>query len=96
MNHFEPTQDQIEMWRRGCSCRQIAQGAEVSRATLCRAMRRMGLDLIHRPRPLVDEIIKECQKLRAEGVVMRDIVDIVGYSERQIQRWLNPKVVEAA
>ena len=43
---------------------------------------------------MIDEIIKECQKLRAEGVVMRDIVDIVGYSERQIQRWLNPKKVE--
>lgn len=94
MTPFQPTPEQIEMWRRGCSCRQIAEGADVSRATLCRAMRKMGLDLIRRPRPMIDDIIKECQKLRAEGVVMRDIVDIVGYSERQIQRWLNPKKVE--
>lgn len=91
MSQFEATQEHIDMWRRGCSCRQIARGSGVSRATLCRAMRRLGLDLVHRPRPLVDEIIKECRRLRSEGVVMRDIVDITGYSERTIQRWLNPK-----
>lgn len=88
---FEPPPKVIEAWRRGCSCRQLAATAGVSRATLCRAMRRLGLDLVDRPRPQIDEIIRECQRLRSDGVVMRDIVDIIGYSERQIQRWLNQK-----
>lgn len=51
----------------------------------------MGLDLISRPRPLIDEIIAECRKLRSDGIPMEDISEMIGYSRRQIQRWLNPK-----
>ncbi len=88
---YTPTKEHLDMWNRGWSCRRIAGIAGVSRVTVCRAMKRLGEDLLHRPQPVIDEAIKESLRLRAEGVVMRDIADIVGYSRRQIQRWLNPK-----
>lgn len=88
---YEPTKEHLDMWNRGWSCKRIAEVAGVCRATVCRAMRRNGADLKARPQPVIDEVIKESLRLRAEGVVMKDIADIVGYSRRQIQRWLNPK-----
>lgn len=91
---YRITQEHIDMWHRGWSCHQIADSAGCHRATVCRAFRRAGLDLLHRPQPVVEEAIRESRRLRAEGVVMRDIADIIGYSRRTIQRWLNPKVVD--
>ena len=91
---FEPNQEHIDMWHRVWSCTRLAEIAGVSKDTMFRGMKRIGLDLLGRPRPVIDEIIQECHRLRAEGMGKRDISDIVGYSERHIQRWLNPKVVE--
>lgn len=88
---YEPTKEHVEMWSRGWSCKRIAEYAGVCRATVCRAMKRHGFDLKNRPQPVISEVITECHKLRGQGIVMRDIADIVGYSRRQIQRWLNPK-----
>ncbi len=88
---YEPTKEHLDMWSRGWSCMRISEIAGVSRVTVCRAMKRLGEDLLHRPKPVIDEAIRESLRLRTEGVVMRDIADIVGYSRRQIQRWLNPK-----
>ena len=88
---YEPTKEHLAMWNRGWSCNRIAEKAGVSSDTVCRAMKRNGIDVMSRPNPGVSEAIKESLKLRANGVVMRDIADIVGYSRRQIQRWLNPK-----
>jgi len=89
---FQLTQEHIDMWNRGWSCRNIAQVAGVSRTTVCRAMRRMGFDLCDRPQPIIAKAIDESLSLREEGVSMRKISEDVGYSVRQIQRWLNPGV----
>ena len=88
---FMTTQDHIDMWLRGWSCTKIAESAGVSRDTICRAMKRKGFDIHNRPNPGVEETIQECVRLRYQGNCMRDIADIVGYSRRQIQRWMNPK-----
>ena len=88
---YEPTKEHVEMWNRGWSCNRIAVVAGVCRSTVCRAMKRRGADLMNRPSPVILEVVSECRKLRDSGVAMRDIADIIGYSRRQIQRWLNPK-----
>lgn len=87
---YEPTKEHLDMWNRGYSCTRIAKAAGVCRMTVCRAMKRLGIDPMRRPSPVIDEAKKASARLRAEGMVMRDIADIVGYSRRQIQRWLNP------
>lgn len=87
---YEPTKEHLDMWNRGWSCKRIAEVAGVCKTTVCRAMKRRGLDLARRPKPVIDEAIKESWRLRGEGMAMRDIADVVGYSRRQIQRWLNP------
>lgn len=87
---YEPTQDHIDRWNRGWSCRRIAEIAGVSRVTICRALKRQGFDLLDRPQPIITEAIKKSEELRSEGLSMRKISDRVGYSVRQIQRWLNP------
>lgn len=89
---WEPAEEHMSMWNRGWSCTRIAEAAGVSKETVCRAMRRRGIDLKCRPTPVVDEAIRESWRLRGEGMVMRDIADVVGYSRRQIQRWLNPRL----
>lgn len=88
---YEPTDEHIAMWRRGWSCNRIAESAGMCRATICRGMKRKGFDLSKRPNPTIEESIKECWRLKAEGVVMNDIAHIVGWSRRQVQRWLNQK-----
>jgi len=52
----------------------------------------MGFDLCDRPQPIIAKAIDESLSLREEGVSMRKISEDVGYSVRQIQRWLNPGV----
>lgn len=88
---FTPTHQQVEMWKRGWSCTRLAQLAGVSRHTMQRGMASLGMDLMRRPNPIIEKAISESKRLRSEGHAMRDIADIVGFSRRQIQRWLNPK-----
>lgn len=85
---YTPTQDHIDRWNRGWSCRGISEVSGVSRETVCRAFRRMGFNLLKRPRPSVDATIVEVKKLRQEGHSTRDIADMVGWSARQVSRWI--------
>lgn len=85
---YQPTPDHIDMWRRGWSCTAISDVAGVSKDTVCRAMTRLGFDLQSRPKPAVDAAIVEIKRLRAEGHSTRDIADIVGWSARQVSRWI--------
>lgn len=89
---WEPTEEHLSMWNRGWSCTRISEVAGVSKETVCRAMRRRGIDLKLRPTPVIDEAVRASWRLRGEGMAMRDIANIVGYSRRQIQRWLNPRL----
>jgi lambda repressor-like predicted transcriptional regulator len=52
-------------------------------------MRRRGFDLSDRPQPIIAQTIDISLNLREDGMSMRKISEEVGYSVRQIQRWLN-------
>lgn len=85
---YQPTPDHIDMWRRGWSCTAISGVAGVSKDTVCRAMNRLGFDLHSRPKPTVEAARIESKRLKESGESVTRISDVVGYSERQIRRWI--------
>lgn len=86
---YQPTQEHIDLWKRGWSCIKISKIAGVSKATVCRAMIRLGFDLKARPNPSVEKAIAAAKELRKQGMSMRSVADRIGYSDRQLTRWLN-------
>lgn len=85
---YRPEERYIEMWRRGWSCRSIAEIAGVSRATFSRGMAALGFDLLRRPQPIRERAILTAKEMKAKGMSIQKISKIIGYSERNIQRWL--------
>jgi len=88
---YLPTQEHIDLWNRGCSCHFIANLVGVHRMTICRGFKKLGFDLLNRPRPNIDEIITEVRRLKSLGWSRNKISERVGYSNRQIGRWTNNK-----
>lgn len=84
---YKPTEEYIDMWRRGWSCTSLAELAGVSRSTFTRGMAALGFGLLDRPQPNRDKAIETVRALKAAGMKNHKISELVGYSERNIQRW---------
>lgn len=82
-----------DLFARGYASREIARKIGINPLTVRKRLREAGVDLggSGRKRQITDEYIDMARKLRNEGFEWAKISDKIGFSERQLQRYIYGK-----